>query len=226
MGKPKSVDHQSQGALTKLLTIEEIRRKKKPNKKEVSIILDSDLGSAIRKKQEELEHATRMNVKGRSLADVSPQKIQIELDDMISEAMDTTVTFIFQDIGRKRFNELVENNPPTPEQKQLWKDEENPGHLGYNLETFPIALITATCIEPKMKYEDVESLFEEWGEGDIEALFAGALGVCKERTSIPLSKRVSEPIADSALSSTSASSTSISPTVDSANGVKETALKP
>lgn len=189
-------------------TIEEIRRRKKPNEKSVEILLEPILKSKIEEKEKEVDRLARLEQRGKKdLSQRAAADIQAELDALLDEARSESVTFIFRDIGRKRLDKLVLAHPPTDEQKQLWKDEGNPGTLGYNLETFPAALIAATCVDPEMSEEDAIAICEEWGGGDIEALFFTAMAACKERTSIPLSKRGTAQTPDSPLNSTSALAT-------------------
>lgn len=187
---------------------DEIIRLRKPNEKSVEILLEPTLKEAIEQKQAEVDYAVRMEGrKGKTLNTKGAAALQEELDKLIDEAQSETVTFRFRDIGRKRLDALVLAHPPTDEMKQQWKDEGNAGVLGYNLETFPPALIAATAIEPEISLADAQRICDEWGGGDIEALFYGALAACKERTSIPLSKRGFGRTNNSLSNSTSASET-------------------
>lgn len=189
-------------------TADEIIRLRKPNEKSVEILLEPTLKEAIEQKTAEVEHAVRMEGRrGKSLDQKGAEKLQEELDALIEEAQSETVTFLFRDIGRKRLDALVLANPPSDEQKQQWKDEGNSGVLGYNLETFPPALIAATAIDPSLTLLESQQICDEWGGGDIEALFYGALAACKERTSIPLSKRGFARTNNSLSNSTSVSET-------------------
>ena len=187
-------------------TAEDIIRLRKPNEKTVEILLEPTLKEAIEKKQAEVDYAVRMEQrKGKSLNTRGAESLQAELDQMIEDAQSETVEFHFRDIGRKKLDALVLAHPPTDEQKQQWKDEGNQGVLGYNLETFPPALIAATAFDPELSLAQAQQICDEWGGGDIEALFYGALAACKERTSIPLSKRGYGRTNNSPLNSTSVS---------------------
>jgi hypothetical protein len=81
---------------------------------------------------------------------------------------------------------------PTPEQKKHVADLGG-GILVYNTDTFPPALISAAAIDPEISLDEAETIFDQWGSADAEILFTTALLVCKERTSVPLSKNGSEP---------------------------------
>ncbi len=178
-----------QGKTAKQRTISDILREKKPNSKTVDIILDSDLANEIQLKEQEL---AQMRVrKDRSLADgVGP--LQSELDALYEKAADIAVTFTFTDIGRKVFDELILGHPPTKEQKDRMA-EMGGGILDFNIDTLPPALLALTASDPEMTLEEATEIFDNWGSGDAEILFSTALLVCKERTSIPLSKSGTGP---------------------------------
>lgn len=184
-------------------SISEIRRLKKPNEKQVDILLEPLLKAKVEEKTREVEQLTRAEQRGRKdLSQKSAIKAQEELDAIMDEVRSESVTFLFRDIGRKKLDTLIAAHRPTEEMKTQWKDEGNAGSLAYNLETFPPALIAACCVDPEMSLEDAQAICEEWGGGDIEALFYGALASCREQTSIPLSKNGTGQMNDSPLSST------------------------
>lgn len=196
-------------------TAQEILRLKKPNEKEVEILLNPVHKEGIKLKEDEVERLTRLERSGRKdLSQKAAAQAQDELDALLDAARADSVTFLFRDIGKKKLDNLIAAHPPTDEQKQLWKDEGNPGVLGYNLETFPAALIAACAVDPVLTEEEAQVICDEWGGGDIEALFYGALAACRERTSIPLSRRGTAAMSDSPLNSTTALNGE-SPTPDS-----------
>ena len=182
-----------QGEKAKQRTISDILREKKPNTKTVDIVLDSDLAGEIQLKEQELAQM-RMR-KGRSLADgVGP--LQNELDALYESAADIAVTFTFTDIGRKTFDELILAHSPTKAQKDHIA-ELGGGILEFNIDTFPPALLAAAASDPEMSLEEATQIFDNWGSGDAEILFSTALLVCKERTSVPLSKSGTGPTSNS-----------------------------
>lgn len=182
-----------QAKAAKKRTIADILAEKKPNTRTIDIILDSDLANEIQLLEQEKEQL--QNRRGRSLADgIGP--IETKLDALYEKAADTAVTFVFEDIGRKVFDALVSEHPATKKQKEQIA-EIGGGILEYNLDTFPPALIAAAATDPEMDLDDATEVFDTWSSGDAEILFATALLVCKERTSIPLSKSGTDPISDS-----------------------------
>lgn len=173
-----------QSEKAKQRTISDILRDKKPNTKTVDIVLDSDLAGEIQFKEQELAQM-RMK-KGRSLADgVGP--LETELDALYESAADIAVTFTFTDCGRKPFEELLMAHPPTKDQKDHVAATGG-GILEFNIHTFPPALLALTASDPEMSLEEATEIFDTWSSGDAEALFSTALLVCKERTSVPLSR--------------------------------------
>jgi hypothetical protein len=181
-----------QGDAAKKQTMADILAKKRPNTRTIDIIVDSDLAGEIRLKEAELEQAQAKKKRGKgSLADGMSQ-IEQALDEMYERAAEGVVTFTFQDIGRKSFDDLVMAHKPTPEQKKHVADLGG-GILEYNTDTFPPALISAAAIDPEISLDEAETIFDQWGSADAEILFTTALLVCKERTSVPLSKNGSEP---------------------------------
>ena len=181
-----------QGKEAKAQTMADILAAKKPNTRTIDIILDSDLAGEIQLKTAELGQAKN---KRTSLADnINP--LEQELDALYEKAADIAVTFTFQDIGRKAFDEMVYAHQPTAEQKKHVADMGG-GILEYNTDTFPPALMAASAIEPEMTTEEAEAILYTWGSGDAEIQFTTALLVCKERTSIPLSRDGTDPTSNS-----------------------------
>ncbi len=177
---------------------------KKKHERGVEVMLDSALAASIREQEAQLEKLQRRKKrKGHDLADeVSNEIAQIEadLEELWEEAEGLAITFTFRDVGRKPFDDLVLAHPATPDQKKRVEDMGG-GMLEYNVDTFPPALMSATSLDPKMTLEEATEIFNDWGAGDVEALFATALMVCRERTSIPLSKRDIAQTDDSDLNS-------------------------
>jgi hypothetical protein len=90
----------------------------------------------------------------------APRKeVDVVLDDT------ETVTFVFKGIGRRAFQELSDEH----------SDEEQAS--GWNLETFPAALVAACCEEPPMTEAEAQALWDddEWTVHELDQLFSAAL---------------------------------------------------
>ena len=184
-----------QSKKAKARTMSDILSAKKPNTRTVDIILDSDMAGEISMKQLEIEQ-TKQRSKGRKSLAEGTQALEQELDDLIDVASEMAVTFTFTDIGRKNFDDLVHAHQPTEQQRKQIADLGG-GILEYNTETFPPALISAAASDPEITLDEAQEIFDEWGQGDAETLFSVALIVCKERTSVPLSKNGTDPTSNS-----------------------------
>ncbi len=90
---------------------------------------------------------------------------------------------VMQSPGRKRYEALVSEHPPTDEDiaevKRMFGQE---AEAPYHAETFGPALVSLCCIEPQMTPEQVQELFDEWNQQETTSLFAEALGVCTRST--------------------------------------------
>lgn len=185
-------------------SLQDILDSKKKHERGVEVMLDSALAASIREHEGRLEKLQRRKKnKDHDLADKASTEIGIveaDLEELWDEAEGLAITFTFRDIGRKPFDDLVLAHPATPDQKKR-VEELGGGMLEYNVDTFPPALMAATAINPEMTLEEATEIFNDWGAGDVEALFATALMVCRERTSIPLSKRDIAQTDDSDLNS-------------------------
>jgi hypothetical protein len=73
-----------------------------------------------------------------------------ELEERASES---EMTFTFEGLGRGRYARMLADHPPTKEQKA-----ELGAELIYNPETFPPALLAASCVEPP----ELASNLPEW----------------------------------------------------------------
>lgn len=89
------------------------------------------------------------------------ETVLIDLDEK------TTIEFTFKGIGRKAFNTLVEEH----------QSQENKGE--WDPETFPPALIAASCADPAMTPDEAKLLWDDeaWSVQELDQLFTGALKV-------------------------------------------------
>lgn len=84
------------------------------------------------------------------------------------------VPFKFRSIGRRAWADLLKEHPPTPEQIR-----ENPKGIDHNTETFPIAALAASSVEPKMDYAAVERLDKALNDTQFTKLWVACLDANK-----------------------------------------------
>lgn len=187
-------------------SIEEIMRLKKPHTVSVEISLDPEIAQAMWEAEQEIEdlekrlnreRARARSQTGKSLADGSElQEIQKQieaaegrLEALWDDAEGSIAEFVFQDIGRKRYDDLVSEHPPTAEEKRQWEAEGGEGKLAYSTESFPPALISATAIKPEIDLATATKICDEWGNGEVYKLMNAAQASCVGISSVPKSRR-------------------------------------
>ena len=89
----------------------------------------------------------------------------------------------FQALTASEYDELVEKYPPVGKEKQ--------NGASWDVKRFPIALVAASCIEPKMSYEQVEQLSQnpDWASGEFNDLFVAAMRATQGGLDIPFNVR-------------------------------------
>lgn len=169
-------------------TFKEIQALKKPNETAVDILVDVDLNRTLSELARRYEKESRDDKKLNR-----PPKapgILKELESLQGKLEESKVTFRFRDPGRRKFDALVDACPPTKEEKELHQFDWHP-------DTFVPALLALTAIEPELTEKEAQEIYNEWGRGDVEALFNTALQACLEQASIPFTRRGTDEILDS-----------------------------
>jgi hypothetical protein len=95
--------------------------------------------------------------------DLSEQVVALaeHIRDLERTAAESEVTFVFEGLPRSRWDKLLLDHPLPPElRKQLGAD------IDFNPETFPPALMAASCVEPAELHSD----FDDAGHLDPEVL--------------------------------------------------------
>jgi hypothetical protein len=172
-------------------TYADIKKRKKPVVKKVIIALDgekADEYNEARSRYEELSEHLKDDPRNSILkADTAAAKES--LDSLKEEIDGEYIEFIFRSVGRRRYEEIFEECPPTAKQKQdaVKAGEDEPQ---WNPETFPPAIIAASVVEPEMTEEDVYDMWEseDWNQAELTSLFLAALTVNAERKVVDLGK--------------------------------------
>lgn len=180
-------------------TYDHLRSKKKPHTATVVLALDADAA-------QEFEEAQKAARDAQVRAQAYPQNTQVQedaaaaqarLDEMSENLDDIVVSFTFRSIGRKKFEKMVLDHPPTSEQvaraNQYATEKEKEGDeplLSHNPETFPVALIAACLVSPKMTEEEVQEMWDsdDWTGTELGTLFLAAQSVNIRRATLNLPK--------------------------------------
>ncbi len=166
-------------------SFQDIKKRKKPNEVSVEILVDVELNRILEELTRRHDREARQDAKLNR--DPKAPAIAKEIDELQEKVADATVTFRFRDPGRRAFDALMEACPPTPEEKK----EHN---FDWHPHTFVPGLLALCAVEPELSEADALEIYDNWGRGDVEALFSAALQACLERASIPFTKRDTEGI--------------------------------
>lgn len=171
--------------LKKPVTFDHLK-KKAPVERRVRIPLSQDAVDTFDAATEAYERAKILGEPTEALAEaLAVARTAVE---------ESSVVMLFRCIGRKAYDDLLEAHPPTDDQVKEFQDD-NPNRDGtpntrgrppYNIETFPAALVAASCVEPEMTYEQVCEIFDEWNSTEVSELWVAALEVNTQRRVVQL----------------------------------------
>ena len=131
-GNPKKAKQEEEAAKARKIlppATQDHLRKRGPAKSSLKLIVAEDLAQAVDEAQSAVDKAVALE---------APESITIErlraLREAQEEASEATVLINMQAIGRTRWKELEEENPPTPEvdaeHRAATKDPDDPNDLG------------------------------------------------------------------------------------------------
>jgi hypothetical protein len=186
----------------KAVPLDHLRGRKKPVTRSVDIFLDSAVADAIREADRTFEEADRTAMRRPDdlEAQVARDQALAVLEGLRRDAVDDeqVVTFRFASIGRKAFDRLRDEHPPTEEQQRRAREDAlaaglrpDQARVTWNDETFPPALISAAAIEPKITLEEADEICNrspDWNDAEVGALFLAALQAQQQRDVVDLGK--------------------------------------
>lgn len=155
--------------------------KKQARRTRCALLLSEDAAEALEEAQRDL-----------FLAGEDPERLaaaQARYDAAQADVEKATLVLHFRGIGRKRYDDLIDEHPPT--EKQLAKYRERKAEEArkplaereyvpapaFDLETFAPALISAALTDPVWTPEQVDEFFSgpEWNVGEIQLAFNTAM---------------------------------------------------
>ena len=164
-------------------SIEDILAKAKPREKTVMVCIAGDLAGEAERLQDELSRVSE-DWEPSDLSEVHPARaIAEQLKVVHAQVREAEEPFKLRYIGDKAYSDLLAAHPPENEQE------------AFNSETFPRALVAASCVQPVMSEEQVIDLFEIINEGEIKKLFDAAWDVHNSSDVIPFSLAASALLA-------------------------------
>lgn len=172
----------------------DVRGDKKPREAVVVIPNDDDDAAALEDAESRIRLAEERLAKEPGNAKYLEDRDEAKNDAAAERtAIDENCTeFHLRALPNETFEALVEQHPPTKDQKDKWR-KENPqlaslgGGLRWNDETFRPALIAACCIDPEMDDVDAKDFCsgaEGYTEADVEHVYQTAININTRRRSI------------------------------------------
>lgn len=175
IGKPATFDHLA---------------KKKPVERTVSIYLEDGPVDHFNEVAQEYERLRLRRNTGKADDDAGQAelaRLKKKVDAARAALEEVTVYVRFRSIGRRNFEDLMREHPPTEEQKAEAKEKFGQ-ETQYNGDTFPPALIAASAIEPELTVEQAEQIVNDWNESEAISLFQAAYEVNTQRRVADLGK--------------------------------------
>lgn len=172
-------------------TFDHLKSAKKPLERTVRIFLDDEPLAAYEEAQFELERikhdTSRRDEEEQAAFELKLGSAVEAVDKARQDVENATVKMKFRSIGRKAYDALVLDNPATDEENEEHESQYG-GKAPYSAENFSIALIAASCVEPKMTKSEVRELQENWNIAEFVELFTAALEVNTQRRVADLGK--------------------------------------
>lgn len=170
-----------------MLSLEEIRARKTPITRTVTLVLDAEWGARL----SDLEsRAAALQAQPLSATSDELDEIINELGQAKAEMAEKTVTFTLRAVSVDRYERIVAAHPPTAEQRRKSK-EDGFTPTAWNERTFPPALVAACLVDPETgsefaSYDEVKEWWEDdsWNISELAELFAAALEVCTTRVAL------------------------------------------
>lgn len=172
------------------------RGRKQPNTRKVTIALDPEVADEFDSAKDRLETAKRMvdihkDRGGPLYAEACDELVSATeaFDAAKAVVQESSQEFTFKAIGRRAYEDLMMDHLPTADQVVKAK-KAGGGEPAFNPDTFPPALILASCVDPILTEADVKEIWEgdEWSQNETTTLFMVALDANNTRRNIDLPK--------------------------------------
>jgi hypothetical protein len=155
--------------------------KKSARRKALWFVTDFDTAEALEKVR------TQDGLAGL-LGKDAEQARQAKIDELEAELRKSSVKIVIRSMSRKRYEELLSEHPPTEEQLAEFKDQRQ--KPSFNYETYPIALVCASVIDPELPAEEMAEWFnsDAWSGGEFTQLFQECVAINSQSNVLILGK--------------------------------------
>ena len=180
--------------------MDHLRGKKKPIRKTIWVAGDSELADEFSELEASLSRAESALASlpaastRREAAASDVLELTAKVTELKAQLRESRIKFTFQSLGRKKYERLLADHPPTDDQVKAHKESGEAGAIEFNPDTFPYALISHCVIEPVVDDENREEFEawirddESWNGVEVITLFQTAMAVNTSRRLVNMGK--------------------------------------
>lgn len=168
----------------------DIKARKTSTRRSVKVVMDGEIMSRIDALKDRIRAEERTD-RRENRNPVAPL-LKRELDALYDKARESEVTFTFRSVGRARFDKMLAEHPPTPEQRKQVKELMSERGMPFdppkwNGETFPPAIVSASSVDPELTITDTQEMWadENWSPAELLRVLECALSCYWEVEEIP-----------------------------------------
>lgn len=189
--------------MSKKATASDIKGVRRPQES-VTVYRGSDVTDQLRDLEDDLIAAQAEDRRNKGMLDYVPRapKVAELIGKLEEQARSESITFTFEELGRKRWRDLMEDHPPTDEQNAELSESTGKDDAKYrwNPETFPKAALAESCVKvvglPDGPHDGAdEDLFQEvfdsWGELAWEEVWGACVRANTGVSELPKSRNAS-----------------------------------
>lgn len=152
-----------------MANIREAKKGKRPVTRSCTIPGDDGLVDEYRQLERSLlidrKAAERSNERKIQL---KVKETEAKLEALQAEIEAHEITFVFEAMGREAYSDLIGDHPP--------REDDTKNGLQFNADTFPPALLAASCVQPEgMDLKEATDIWENWSDGECELLLDTAV---------------------------------------------------
>lgn len=153
-------------------------KKKEASRTKVLITMSSDIAEELEEAEAQLSMLQLQEMSGLEAVSDKVTEARARVDQARAAAREDGVEFVFRSIGRKAYDKIVTDHPPTDSnRKEAEAQGGDPKALQWNPYTFPQALVAAAIVHPKLSAEEIEEMWDsdDWSGRELEQLVFAAM---------------------------------------------------
>ena len=147
---------------------------KQARTKTLWFITDYDLAESLEKLKNQDGLAELLGTEAAVAAEGLRQTRVREIEDALRK---TSVKVVIRSMTRKAYDSLLSSHPPTEAQNEEYKNQRQ--KPSFDLDTYPMALVTASVIHPTAPEAEMEEWFnsDSWSGGEFAELFSACVQI-------------------------------------------------